>query len=147
MTTSSLPIHPHRASGPSRVIQGYFPGGKPRIIQASLAPEARVRPPTPAPLQARPALAPPPTMPGRPAARPILPTNGSQPRALQPATPARPLAPRPILPQRAIPAAIQPHANDAFLLPANFTLEPRGSGQPLPEPIRKKMEAFFNTTF
>jgi len=42
---------------------------------------------------------------------------------------------------------VQPHAGDAFPLPGNFTLKPRGSGQPLPEPIQKKMEAFFNTSF
>ena len=42
---------------------------------------------------------------------------------------------------------MQPHAGDAFALPANFTLKPRGSGQPLPEPIQKKMESFFNTSF
>jgi len=54
---------------------------------------------------------------------------------------------QPILPQRATPAAVQPHAGDAFALPANFTLKPRGNGQPLPEPIQKKMESFFNTSF
>ena len=42
---------------------------------------------------------------------------------------------------------MQPHAGNAFPLPANFTLKPRGSGQPLPEPIQKKMESFFNTSF
>jgi len=45
------------------------------------------------------------------------------------------------------PNAVQPHTGDAFALPANFTLEPRGSGQPLPDPVQKKMEAFFNTSF
>ncbi len=43
--------------------------------------------------------------------------------------------------------AVQPQAGDAFALPANFALKPRGSGQPLPEPIQKKMESFFNTSF
>jgi len=51
------------------------------------------------------------------------------------------------LPQRPTPTAVQPHAGDAFPLPGNFTLKPRGSGQPLPEPIQKKMESFFNTSF
>ena len=32
-------------------------------------------------------------------------------------------------------------------MPGNFTLKPRGSGQPLPEPVQKKMESFFNTSF
>jgi len=77
---------------------------------------------------------------------PILPTK-AQPGALQPATPIRPQAPQPILPQRATPAAVQPHTGNAFPLPGNFTLKPRGSGQPLPEPVQKKMEAFFNTSF
>jgi len=66
---------------------------------------------------------------------------------VQPATPVRPQVPQPILPQRATPATVQPHAGDAFPLPGNFTLKPRGSGQPLPEPVQKKMEAFFNTNF
>ena len=35
---------------------------------------------------------------------------------------------------------------DAFALSANFMLKPRGSGQPLPEPIQKKMEGFFNAS-
>ncbi|MGD0041139.1 MAG: DUF4157 domain-containing protein, partial [Isosphaeraceae bacterium] len=69
------------------------------------------------------------------------------PGAVQPAAPLRPQAPQPILPQRTTPTAMQPHAGDAFPLPGNFTLKPRGSGQPLPEPIQKKMEAFFNTNF
>ena len=43
--------------------------------------------------------------------------------------------------------AVQPQAGNAFALPANFTLKPRGSGQPLPEPVQKKMESFFNTSF
>ncbi len=61
--------------------------------------------------------------------------------------PPRPQVPQPILPQAARPSAVQPQAGNAFALPANFTLKPRGSGQPLPESIQKKMESFFNTTF
>jgi ribosomal protein S18 acetylase RimI-like enzyme len=83
--------------------------------------------------------------PGQPP-RPILPTK-LNPGAVQPATPLRPQAPQPILPQRATPTAVQPHAGNAFPLPGNFTLKPRGSGQPLPETVQKKMEAFFNTNF
>ena len=55
--------------------------------------------------------------------------------------------PQPILPQLARPATVQPQAGNAFALPTNFTLKPRGSGQPLPELIQKKMESFFNTSF
>ncbi len=159
MTPSPGPIQPHHAGSPSRVIQGFFPGGRPRIVQASPAPVAPARPQVPAPVQARPGSPPAPLLPGRPVIgalqpllrpgqppRPILPTK-VQPGAVQPATPLRPQVPQPILPQRATPTAVQPHAGGAFPLPGNFTLKPRGSGQPLPEPIQKKMEAFFNTSF
>jgi hypothetical protein len=130
------------------VIQGFFPGGKPRIIQASPAPATPVRTPLPAPLQARPAkpALQPATRPGQPP-RPILPTNTLQPRTAHPAAPVRPQAPQPILPKSAATGAMQPHAGNAFALPAGFGLKRRGSGQPLPEPVQKKMEAFFNTSF
>ena len=55
--------------------------------------------------------------------------------------------PRPILPTPPSTMAIQPRTGDAFALPANLTLKPTGSGQLLPEPVQKKMEAFFNTSF
>jgi Domain of unknown function (DUF4157) len=159
MTPSPGPIHPHTAGSPSRVIQGFFPGGWPRIVQASPAAVSPIRPPLSAPVQARPAFPPAPIAPGRPATgslqpslhpgqppRPILPTK-VQSGAAQPATPLRPQMPQPMPPQRATPTAVQPHASGAFPLPGNFTLKPRGSGQPLPEPIQKKMEGFFNTSF
>src|SRR5208337_1967589 len=159
MTPSPGPIQPHHAGSPSRVIQGFFPGGRPRIIQASPAPVVPVRPQAPAPVQARPASPSPPLVPGRPATgalqpaprpgqppRPILQAK-AQPGAVQPATALRPQPPQPILPQRAAPSAVQPHAGNAFPLPANFALKPRGTGQPLPEPVQKKMESFFNTSF
>jgi Domain of unknown function (DUF4157) len=66
---------------------------------------------------------------------------------LEPAKPAGPKVPQPVLPQRAGPAAVQPHAGDAFSLPSSFFPKPRGSGQPLPEPIQKKTESFFKTSF
>jgi len=44
--------------------------------------------------------------------------------------------PQPIVPQQAT-KAVQPHAGNAFPLPANFTLKPRGGGQPPSEPIQK----------
>ena len=90
MTPQPGPVHPHRPGGPARVIQGFFPGGKPRIMQASPAPATPVRTPAAAPLQARlakPALQPA-TRPGQPP-RPILPTNTLQPRTAQPAAPLR----------------------------------------------------------
>jgi Domain of unknown function (DUF4157) len=156
MTPSPGPIHPNSAGTPSRVIQGFFPGGRPRIVQASLAPVAPVRPRLSAPIPASP---PTPLVPGRPATgalqpllrpgqppRPILPTR-VQPAAVQPVTPLRARVAQPIQPHSGSPSAVQPHAGDAFPLPGNFTLKPRGSGQPLPEPIQKKMESFFNTSF
>ncbi len=79
-------------------------------------------------------------------AQPIL-AGGALPGALQPFTIAKPRFPQPILPQRPAPTAIQPHADNAFALPANFSFKPRGSGQPLPEAVQKKMESFFNTSF
>ena len=148
MTRSPGSIRPNWVGGPSRVIQGYFPGGKPRVLQASPAPVAQVRPPTPVPIlpgrSATGALQP--ARPGQPP-RPILPANSLQPRTLHPATPVRPQVPQPILPHRATTWTVQPSAGHAFALPANFALKPRGSGRPLPEPIQKKMESFFNTSF
>jgi Domain of unknown function (DUF4157) len=66
---------------------------------------------------------------------------------VQPAAPVRPQALQPILPSQAVPSAVQPRLDGGFPLPANFALKPRGSGRPLPEPIQKKMEAFFNASF
>jgi hypothetical protein len=142
------------------VIQGCFPGGRPKIIQPAPPPVARpIAPPatTPRPV-AQPKIGPTPapvdrvpTFPSRLAAvqmrpGPILPGRPAT-GAIQSATPLRPQMPQPILPQRATPTAVQPHAGNAFALPGNFTLKPRGTGQPLPEPIQKKMESFFNTSF
>ena len=160
MTRSSGPITPTRPGAPSRVIQGFFPGGRPNILQASPAPAAPIRPQVPGPVQARLVSAPAPilptpvrpgalqpAMPPRPQApQPILP-QAARPAAVQPFAGAKPQLPQPILPQAARPATIQPQAGNAFALPTNFTLKPRGSGQPLPEPVQKKMESFFNTSF
>jgi hypothetical protein len=95
------------------VIQGSFPGGKPRLPQ-----------PATSPLPPRPAAHPP----ARPGA--ILPTS----------------APRPILPPSPRPAALQPFGG-AFALPPTFRLRPGGTGQRLPEPVQRKMEAFFGADF
>ena len=113
----------------------------------------------PASVQARLASPPAPILPGRPATgalqpalrfaqppKPIVPTQG-QPSSLQPATPSCAQSAQAILLQQAKLNAGQPHAGGAFPLPGNFTLKPRGSGQPLPEPIQKKMESFFETSF
>ncbi len=174
MTPSLSPIQPRHAGSPSRVIQGFFPGGRPRIIQATPAPVAPVRPPVPAPVQPRPASPPAPLLPGRPATgdlqpsprpgqppRPILPAK-VQTGAMQPATPLRPQVPQPILPQ---PRGEQPQAlrprnatpqgpvvqrvgnGEAFQLPGSLTNFGCGGAQPLPDPVRQKMESLFNTSF
>src|SRR5271166_4828361 len=150
MMPSSGPTSPSRPGASSRVIQGFFPGGQPRFVQASLAVSAPVIPKASAPVQVRLGSSPAPIVPGRPAngalqpasrpgqpPRPILSTP-IRPGAVQPATPPRPQAPQPILPQAPRAAAVQPRSGDAFALPASFALKPRGSGQPLPEPIQKK---------
>jgi hypothetical protein len=134
MTPLSGPIAAIRPGASSRVIQGYFTGGRPTILQASSAPLSPVRPQVPAP--AHPASLRAPILSGPPAAG-----------AIQPATPPRTQAPRPILPPAPKPALVQPQAGNAFALPSNFTLKPPGSGLPLPEPVQKKMESFFNTSF
>ena len=158
MTFSPSPIKPHHSGARSRVIQGFFPGGKPRVVAAAPAPPALVRPPAPAPVQARRVAAQAPIVPGGRTARaaqsspgaghrlqPILPTNNLlHPRTLQAAVPVRPQGHQPVLPHS---AAIQPHAAAAFPLPDTFFLRPRGSGLPLPEQVQKKMEAFFKTSF
>ena len=157
MSLSSGTVGP---GGPSRVIQGFFPGRRPTMLQASPASVAPVRPQAPAPDPGPPGFstrsgttgspkhgstsagaAPRPAPAGRSCRRSRSPAPSSPRRRL------RPQAPQPILPQAARPATVQPQAGNAFALPANFTLKPRGSGQPLPEPIQKKMESFFNTSF
>jgi len=126
-----------------QVIQGYFPGGRPNIVQpAGLTPSV-VRPAAPAaaPLL-RPRAVQPKASPTRPGTipGPILPPKAG-------AVQARPsLMPAPILPPK--PSTLQPSSSNAIALPANFfALKPRALGQRLPEAIQRKMEAFFNTEF
>ena len=172
-----------RPGAPSRVIQGFFPGGRPSILQPATGPVAPIRPQVTAPVEAGPASPPAPMLTGRQATgslqpalrpgqvprsnpatqvrlgthqpgmpprpqlpRPIMPPP-PRPAALQPFASVKPHVPGPIVPQAASQAILQPQAGNAFALPANFSLKPRGSGQPLPEPIQKKMESFFNTSF
>ena len=147
MTPSPGPIHPHHAGAASRVIQGFFPGGKPRIVNASPAPATPIRPPADpdsGPLGAW-------GLPTRAATRSaslVDPAAKQSETASLAAPDPRPPPGSPADPaQDAAPGAVQPHAGESFALPANFALKPRGSGQPLPEPIQKKMESFFNTSF
>jgi hypothetical protein len=55
--------------------------------------------------------------------------------------PSRPQAPQPILPRAALAASVQPQAGNAIARPANFMLKPRGSGQPLPEPVQRTLNS------
>ena len=183
---TSGPITPSCPGVPSRVIQGFFPGGQPRTLQPTVTRESRpvCPPPSVAPVQPRMSGVQPATAPGRanpiqPASRAGMPSTGPQPilpnsqrqgsvqrltaarptiarpilpggaraAAVQPLTAAKPGLPQPILPQRPSPTAVQARADNAYAPPANFSFKPRGSGQPLPEPVQKKMEAFFNTNF
>jgi Domain of unknown function (DUF4157) len=113
------PIHPLR-SGHAGVIQGYFPAGKPRIIQTALvAGKLTPTPPSPqAPFGARPGAA------------------------------ARLQAPPAILPSAPRSASpVQPSGGNALALPISFALRPSALGQRLPEAVQQKMESFFNTSF
>jgi hypothetical protein len=156
MTPPSGPTIATRPGMTSGVIQGFFPGGRPTILQASPGRAAPLRPQAPGPVQAGQISPPAPVAPGpgglqpklRPfeATGPILATDRRQ-GALKPSAAPRPQPPQPVLPRAVLPAPLQPKAGNAFALPASFTLKPRGSGQPLPEPIQKKMESLFNTSF
>jgi hypothetical protein len=61
--------------------------------------------------------------------------NSSRPQVIQGAFPGR----RPLVVQAS-------GHGDSFQLPPTFNLG-RGGGQPLPEPVQQKMEAFFGTSF
>jgi len=121
MMPGSKPINPHQTSGPSRVIQGFFPGGLLRILRPASAGVNRPPALVPAPLQPKLADHQPPTVPGRPnpiqpASRPGFPSNKPQPilpntprlGTVQPFIHTRPSAPQPILPNAPRSGAVQP---------------------------------------
>ncbi len=158
MTRSPGPIAPVRPGGPSRAIQGSFPGGQPKIPRPAVA--APAAPTRPAPLQAHPAAVPPAMAPRRPnplqpARRPGFP--GTQPQPIRPAATrpgsvqpfaaTKPAPPQPIRPSAAGPARIQPFAANTFALPPGFQLRPSSLGERLPEAVQQKMETFFKTSF
>ena len=123
MTPPFAPVPPQRPGGPSRVIQGSFPGGQPRLPRPAAAP------PPPATTTARPAAMQRAVVPGRP-------------KPVQPAA-----RPQPILPNAPRPGAMQPSAGNAFAVPPGFQLRPSALGRRLPEAVQQKMEAFFNASF
>ena len=158
LNTSPQPILPVRPGGEARVIQGFFPGGRPRLPQPAPMPVAQpaMKPVAPAPIAVRPApIKPAGRVPIQPAARlaqpfkpphPISP-NPSRPPAVQPQTANGPQVLQPILAPAPRPAAVQPTTGHAFAVPASFSLRPSGTGQRLPEAVQQKMEAFFGTSF
>jgi hypothetical protein len=120
---SSGPMTPARPGVPSRVIQGFFPGGQPRILQPTVtsgSPTIGLPPPV-APVQprmdavqpviapARPNPIPPASRPGFPApkAEPKL-SNAQRPGTVQPFNASRPTIAQPIRPDGARPAGVQP---------------------------------------
>ena len=84
MTPSTEPITASRPGVVSHVIQGSFPGGRPRILQASPLPAAPVQ--SPPPVQVRPLPVRAPILPGRPAMG--VESSGTAPRPTRGADPA-----------------------------------------------------------
>jgi ribosomal protein S18 acetylase RimI-like enzyme len=125
---------PIRPAGTMHVIQGYFPGGRPTILQPAVA--LRSAP--------RPAPAMPPTVVG-----PSRATGPILPRTATPLLPksTSPFPGQPLVPPAARPAAVQPSGGNAVALPPSFQLRPSTLGQRLPEPVQRKMEAFFGADF
>lgn len=102
------------------IVQGRFVGGRPRIPVVA-APSASIQP-----RRAQP--------------------NVAQPRHVRPqAVQPQAVQPRSTAPQGPV---VQRLGNgEAFQLPAHLSNFGGGSGQPLPNPVRQKMESFFNTSF
>lgn len=110
------------------VIQGSFLGGRPRISAIAL-PLAPIQPRV-AQRQAGPAST------GAPKISPLAQPRGVHPQAFQPRT-ATPQGP-----------VVQRVGNgEAFQLPANLPGFGGAGGQPLPDPVRQKMESFFGASF
>ena len=137
---ASCPPGPVSAGGSVRVIQGFFPSGRPTIIQpAAPTPMApRLSPTLSLPARIVPGAVSPPIRPG-----------AVGPEVLQPSrlAPVCPTAPRPILPRTSRPVAVQPSGGNSFALPPGFHLRPSRFGQRLPELVQRKMEAFFGADF
>jgi hypothetical protein len=143
MRTAS-PITPSRPGAPSRVIQGYFPAGRPRITQAAASVAQR----RPGAIAAGPAAVQPTVRPGvSPGTHQSILPAPVRSGAIGPLASASQPKPQPILPNAPRPAAVQPSSTNAFALPPGFALGPSGLGQPLPETVQRKMEAFFGASF
>ena len=149
--------HTPPPGGPSRVIQGSFPGGRPRLLQLRAAP-APAQPARPAPPPFRPTTTaarpgtslqprPMPGRPGMPTPNPQPPHPGAAPPMQARPMPGRLPSPMPKA-QAHRPAALQPSGpGGAFALPPSFRLRPFGSGQRLPEAVQRKMEGALGADF
>lgn len=121
-TTPPKPTASRTPQSGGSVIQGSFPHGLPVFPARGIATQARAVPPPAAALSG---------------ARGQV--RAAQATALQP----RLVAPR--APQHAV---VQRKGQDTALqLPANLTQFGRGGGQPLPPPVRERMESFFGASF
>jgi Domain of unknown function (DUF4157) len=157
-------VQPCRPGEPSRVIQGFFRGGQPRILERASA----LARPQPAPVVTRPASVQSAVAPGRPSVVPLAartravqpaarpqPTlpNGARPGAIQPFAFGRPAATQAILPNPPAAVALRPESvqlsggAQAFAVPATLNLSIAGGGQRLPETVQRKMESFFGASF
>ena len=114
----------------SRVIQGYFRSGSPRI------------PEVPPPFQPRAA------QPSLPAPQPGSPWSHQQRMAQLKAGSPHQGQPRPLASQASLGPVVQRLGNGgAFQLPASMANFVNGGGQPLPNHVREKMEAAFGARF
>lgn len=118
------------------VVQGSFPNGL-RIP----APPASAPPRVAQPLA---------DGPNRPSPPPLAWPRTAMPRTGQPEAQPRSVHPRAVQPRRAEgqgPVRQRVGNGEAFQLPANLSSFGGGGGQPLPPPVRQKMESFFNASF
>lgn len=146
---------PPRAPVPHAVqLQSMRPGAPAPHTAPPLAGSPRIPPPPPA----RPGAAVPPPVHSHQARHGAPPPHVAQRQAV-PTPPGRRDAPPPLVHQ---PRVTQPHVaqprggqpvvqrmgkGEAFQLPANLSSFGGVGGQPLPVPVRQKMESFFNTSF
>jgi hypothetical protein len=131
---------------PTGVIQGSFRGGRAPVIQARAVP-ASIQPKTP-PVSSGPrVIAPPPIWfpnqkPAQAQAKP-----GARSGRLPPPPPPKPALQAKPTPESAVPGVLQLRGGgEAFAVPSTLNLSGSG-GQPLPAPVREKMESFFRTSF